>query len=181
MTGISMPTAMDALSDVRLAANGDEIAFARLIGRHSPAMSRVSYVIAGDWDTAQEAVQSAWTIAWRKLPAIRDQERLEPWLVSIAANQTRTILRRHHRRTTVEISVGPGRSREHDPADAIELLDLRNALNRLAVEDRALIALRYVAGLDSTEIGSVTGTSASGVRSRLGRVLLRLRKDLDHG
>ena len=176
-----MPTAMDALSDVRLAADGDEIAFARLIGRHSQQMSRVAFVIAGDWDIAQDAVQSAWTIAWRKLPAVRDQERLEPWLVSIAANETRTILRRLRRRSAVEISVGPEGSRERDPADAIDLLDLRNALNRLGFEDRALIALRYVAGLDSTQIGNVTGTSASGVRSRLGRVLLRLRKDLDHG
>jgi RNA polymerase sigma-70 factor (ECF subfamily) len=181
MTGISMPTAIDARSDGRLAAAGDEIAFARLIGRYSQAMSRVSYVIAGDWDTAQEAVQSAWTIAWRKLPDLRDQERLEPWLVSIAANETRSILRRLHRRTAVEISVGFEGTREHDPADAIDLLDLRNALNRLAVEDRVLIALRYVAGLDSTEIGRATGASASGVRSRLGRVLLRLRKDLNHG
>ena len=120
-------------------------------------------------------------IAWRKLPGVRDQERLEPWLVSIAANETRTLLRRLHRRAAVEISVDPERQRERDPADAIDMLDLRNALNRLRAEDRALIALRFVAGLDSTQIGSVTGTSPSGIRSRLGRVLLRLREDLDHG
>ena len=176
-----MSTAMDARSDGRLAADGDQIAFARLIARHSPAMSRVSYVIAGDWDTAQEAVQSAWAIAWRKLPSVRDHERLEPWLVSIAANETRTILRRHRRRTAVEIRAGSERSAERDPADAIDFVDLRNALNRLEPGDRALVALRYLAGLDSTQIGRVTGASASGVRSRLGRVLERLRKDLDHG
>ena len=60
-------------------------------------------------------------------------------------------------------------------------MDLSNALHRLDPEDRALVALRYLADLDSTEIGTLTGRSASGVRTRLSRVLDRLRKELDDG
>jgi len=50
----------------------------------------------------------------------------------------------------------------------------------LSAEDRSLLALRYVAGLDSTEIAAHLGGSASGIRSRLARLLDRLRVDLDH-
>jgi DNA-directed RNA polymerase specialized sigma24 family protein len=39
--------------------------------------------------------------------------------------------------------------------------------------------MRYVAGFDSSQIGAVTGMSASGVRTRLARLLERLRMDLD--
>ena len=39
--------------------------------------------------------------------------------------------------------------------------------------------MRFVGGLDSTQIGEQAGMSASGVRSRLSRLLERLRKDLD--
>ena len=39
--------------------------------------------------------------------------------------------------------------------------------------------MRYVTGLDATEIGRALGISASGVRSRLARTLNRLRIDLD--
>ena len=39
-----------------------------------------------------------------------------------------------------------------DPAGLAAALDLRNALNRLSPDDRALLALRYVAGLDATQL-----------------------------
>ena len=49
----------------------------------------------------------------------------------------------------------------------------------LSAEDRALLALRYVAGFDATEIGRALGMSASGVRSRLSRLVARLRTELE--
>ncbi len=48
----------------------------------------------------------------------------------------------------------------------------------LPAEDRTLLALRYVAGFDATEIGAAIGMSASGVRSRLSRLLDRLRMEV---
>ena len=61
----------------------------------------------------------------------------------------------------------------------IDLVDLGRALRRLKPEERSLLALRFVTGLDSNEIGRHAGISASGVRSRLARLLERLPKDLD--
>jgi RNA polymerase sigma-70 factor (ECF subfamily) len=180
MTGISVPRSIESGSDVGLAAAGDELAFARLISRHSGPMTRVAFVIAGEWDTAHEAVQNAWALAWRKLPSLRDLERLGPWLVAVAANETRTLLRRARRRSITEIEVTDRADPQGDSSRSIDLLDLRNALARLDPQDRSLIALRYGAGLDSTQIAAATGGSASGVRTRLSRILGRLRRDLDH-
>jgi RNA polymerase sigma factor (sigma-70 family) len=67
-----------------------------------------------------------------------------------------------------------------DPADVISDLDVRRALATLDPTDRLIVALRYVAGLDSGEIARQTGMSASGVRSRLSRLLSRLRSEIDH-
>ena len=52
---------------------------------------------------------------------------------------------------------------------------------RLKPEDRELIALRYVAGFDSTELARATGMSPSGTRARLARLLGRLRSELGDG
>ena len=52
---------------------------------------------------------------------------------------------------------------------------------RLEPDDRALLAMRYVAGFDATELAAATGISPSGTRSRLERLLRRLREDLDDG
>ncbi len=50
-------------------------------------------------------------------------------------------------------------------------IDLANALAGLDPDDRALLALRYVAGFDSNELARVTGLSPSGTRARLARLL----------
>jgi RNA polymerase sigma factor (sigma-70 family) len=60
----------------------------------------------------------------------------------------------------------------------VDALDLRRALAHLTPDDRTLLALRYVAGLDSSEIATLTKKSASGVRSHLAVLLARLRKEL---
>jgi hypothetical protein len=67
MTDITVPDVQGAASIVRLAVVGDEAAFAQLIAAHSGAMTRVAYVVTGDWDIARDAVQAAWAIAWRRL------------------------------------------------------------------------------------------------------------------
>ena len=168
-------------STVQLAAAGDEVAFARIVAAHRAEMVRVAYVVCGDWDVAQDAAQAALWIAWRKLPSVREPERLRPWLLAVVANEARAIVRKRRRHPVVELRIATDDPVEADPADEIGQVDLSNALHRLAPEDRALVALRYLADLDSTEIGALTGRSASGVRTRLSRVLDRLRKELDDG
>jgi RNA polymerase sigma-70 factor, ECF subfamily len=77
----------------RLAGDGDEVAFARIVDAHHADMSSVCFVITGgDVELTEEAVQSAWPIAWRKLGTIRDPERLRPWLISIAVNEARQLV-----------------------------------------------------------------------------------------
>jgi RNA polymerase sigma-70 factor (ECF subfamily) len=168
-------------SIVERAARGDEVAFARLVAAYHPDMVRVAYVTCGDPELAQDAVQAAWTIAWRKLGSVRDPDRVKGWLVSVAANEARQLVRRHHRRTVAELKLDEVAVRGDDPGDLIERVDLVNALGHLKPEDRMLLALRYVAGMDSFELGEHLKMSPSGTRARLARLLARLRRDLDDG
>jgi RNA polymerase sigma-70 factor (ECF subfamily) len=163
---------------VRSAATGDEIAFARLVAEHHASMARVAYVVCGDPDATRDAVQSAWTIAWRKMRSLRDPSQVGAWLVTIAANEARQATRRQRRRPVTDISVELDAGGA-DPAESLDVMDLRRALMGLTAEDRTLLALRYAAGLDSYEIADQLRMSASGVRSRLARVIERLRIDLD--
>lgn len=165
-------------SAVRLAARGDQYAFARIVAAHHDDLSRVAYVICHDPELTQDAVQQAWSIAWRQLPKLRDPTRLRPWLVSIAANEARQIIRRNRRRNLVELDLESGLVHGAEASDWGSSVDLRNALSRLSAEDRALLALRYVAGLDSTELSRYTGLSPSGTRARLARLLATLRQEL---
>jgi RNA polymerase sigma factor (sigma-70 family) len=169
---------------MRNAAEGDEVAFARIVDAHHADMTSVCFVVTGgDAELTQEAVQSAWTIAWRKLDTLRDPDRLRPWLVSIAVNEARQLARRQRRGRVLEISISADLSTgsSSDPAGRAADIDLRNALARMKPEDRVLIALRYGAGFDSTELARALGMSPSGTRARLARLLTSLRSELGDG
>jgi RNA polymerase sigma factor (sigma-70 family) len=98
--------------------------------------------------------------------------------VAVVANEARHVLRRRRTGRVTELAADPPDDVLRDPAEGIARVDLVNALHHLDADDRTLLALRYGAGLDSTQIGRCLGLSASGVRARLMRVLARLRKEL---
>lgn len=163
---------------VAQAAAGDQLAFARIVAAYQDDMARVAFVICRDADLAQDAVQQAWSIAWRQLSRLREPERLRSWLVAIAANEARQMMRRDRRRTVLELDVGSAAGPDSDPGSWSGNVDLRNALGRLSADDRALLALRYIAGMDSTELSRYTRLSPSGTRARLARLLTTLRAEL---
>ncbi len=177
--GAMTRTAEQQVSVLASAAAGDEVAFRRIIADHHEDMRRVCRAIAGDDDITEEAVQSAWLVAWRKLSQVRSPAQLRPWLVSVAIRELKPLLRQRRRRARIEVAAnvagGPGGS---DPATVAAVLDLRAALARLQPDDAALLAMRYVAGFDSNELGIAVGKSPAAIRQRLKRLLDRLREDL---
>jgi RNA polymerase sigma-70 factor (ECF subfamily) len=180
MVGMTVAQVADL---VQAAATGDESAFTELVSRHHRDMLRVAYVICREPALAEDAAQAAWAIAWRRISDVRDPTQIRGWLVAVAANEARRMMRT--RRPIInEISVGDIELQRvpdvrSDPlGDSIASSDLRRVLESLDPTDRALIALRYVAELSSDEIGRALGMSPSGARGRLSRLLLRLRGEL---
>lgn len=174
------PVQSDAMTAaIAQAARGDETAFARIVAAHHDDMVRVCQVITRDADAANDAVQEAWAIAWRQLPQLREPQRIRSWLVAIAANEARQILRRQHRHVVTELPVEGPRDELEGSRVWTGRIDLRNALAHLSVDDRELLALRYVAGFDSAELSQLTGLSPSGTRARLQRLLAQLRDELE--
>ena len=164
---------------VASAIAGDELAFRRLIAEHHEDMRRVCAYISGDLTVAEEATQSAWVIAWKRLRDVQEPSHLRPWLITVAANETKQLLRKRRNRARREVatdaSLEPG---GRDPATGVSGLDLRAAMSRLDPDERALLAMRYVAGFDSNELAAATGRSPAATRQRLKRLLDRLREEL---
>jgi RNA polymerase sigma-70 factor, ECF subfamily len=175
--------AIQSAEIVRAAALGDEVAFTELVARHHRDLLRVAYVICRDPALAEDSAQAAWAIAWRRLGDVKDPGQVRSWLVAVAANEARRIVRARlrsvHEISVADIELEGEPDLRSDPlADGIANADLRRVLASLDPTDRALIALRYVAELSSDEIGRALGMSPSGARGRLSRLLVRLRGDL---
>ena len=164
------------------AAEGNELAFARIVDAHHDDLRRVCTFITRDHDLAEDAVQTAWSIAWRKLGSVRDATKLRSWLMRVAVNEAKRALKKRSRRSEVESLVtGFGAPSGRNPETGIDALDLREALRRLDPDDRALLAMRYVAGFNATELAAVIGITPSGTRNRLERLTDRLREELSDG
>lgn len=124
---------------------------------------------------------AGWPTAWRKLSTLRDPASLRAWLVTIAANEARQLAARERRRSVREVHVEDAEIVDMPSGtsfDRAQEIDLANALNALPPADRALLALRYVAGLNATELAAAIGLTPSGTRARLARLLDRLRMEL---
>ena len=168
--------------DLASAAAGDEIAFQHIIATYHEDLRRVCQAISGDHAIADDATQAAWLIAWKKLHTVHGPDQLRPWLMSVAVNEAKKLMSKRRRRAEVEVATDPsGEAGGIDPATGVSAVDLRAALSRLDPDDAALLAMRYVAGFDSNELGLATGKSPAATRQRLKRLLDRLRKDLNDG
>jgi len=152
-------------------------------------MARVAAALVGVPD-AEDAAQEALLRAWRAWPTLRDADAARAWLMQITVNVCHTWRARGQGlRQTVEarldaLDVTPSSHSESRQAtlgasEHVDALDLRQALLTLGEDMRQVVALRFYAGMDSTQIGELLGESPTTIRGRLRRALLRLRRALD--
>ncbi|HEX3269650.1 MAG TPA: RNA polymerase sigma factor [Ktedonobacterales bacterium] len=175
----------DEPQDAHVLAGADVAAFNALIAQHAERMIRVSAAIVGIMD-AEDAAQEAIVRAWQAWPTLRDRGAFSAWLLRITVNVGRDWLRGRfgaHRRLNESLEEAeteadiPAALFSDDPgaSDHAAALDLRHAISQLDAELRAVVALRYFAGLDATEIGAALTIPPATVRTRLRRALRRLR------
>jgi len=181
MEALTRMAQLDRSDVLAAAAAGDEVAFQRIIAEHHDDMRRVCSYVTRDDAVAEEATVAAWGIAWKKIGSVREPASLRPWLVSVAVNEAKRMIRKSKRRAEVELQTDMApESGSIDPASGIDVIDLRDAMHRLDPDDRALLAMRYGAGFNANELAAATRKSPAATRQRLKRLLDRLREDLGH-
>lgn len=156
----------------RLAAptDGEQVAtpdwFGELYRAHWDGMVRLAFVMVDDLAVAEDLAQDAFARMYRARDGVR-----EPlaYLRSAVYNACRN----HVRHQQVRRAAPAFRAAEAPPVGD-HVIDV---IRRLPYRTRALVVLRYYAGLTDTEIAEVTGLPAGTVKSRLHRTLSELRKE----
>jgi RNA polymerase sigma-70 factor (ECF subfamily) len=144
----------------------------------------LAVTMLNDAATAEDAVQEAAIKAWRKLSSLRDRSAIEPWFLSIVANQCRSVRRARWWSVLKFPDLGRNSSAQ---APRVAELDLDRALDRLSTEERLPLLLHFYMDMTFEQTGKVLGISMTAARSRIYRALDRLRADLqseealDHG
>lgn len=167
---------------VERAQHGDATAFDRIVALTSPSLHRLAAAILGRLEAA-DVTQDVLLTAWRELPRLRDASRFEAWLHRILVNRCRNELRRTGRRPVV-VSLAA-----HDAERSLEVQDdtwsavarhdaLERALGRLSVDERAILALHYLADLSLPEVAVRVGIPLGTAKSRLHAGLSTMRAAL---
>lgn len=130
-----------------------------------------------DRGAAEDVTALAFERAYRKRTTYdprRGSQR--SWLFGIARNAALDELRRRKRTAPLQAEpIAP----EDDLDRALRRAAVRTALAELPARDRELIALKFHAGLDNSELADVLGVSVSNAGTRLHRALTKLREILD--
>jgi RNA polymerase sigma-70 factor, ECF subfamily len=156
--------------------------FASLVAPHSATMARVAAALVGMSD-AEDAAQEALLRAWRSWPSLRDAEATRAWLLRITVNVCHSWQAGHfgatrRRNEPLDIAKHLATSGSGMVGGDTDALDVRQAVRALPDELRRVVALRFYAGMDSTQIGAVLDAPAATIRTRLRRALELLRRDL---
>jgi RNA polymerase sigma-70 factor, ECF subfamily len=136
-----------------------------------------------DRSAAEDVTAAAFERAYRKqrtYKAARGTERA--WLFGIARNAALDELRRRKRAAAlaadpVDVDAAPP---EDAAEEALRRAAVRAALERIEPRERELIALKFHAGLDNSEIAAVLGVSVSNAGTQLHRAMTKLREAVEH-
>jgi RNA polymerase sigma factor (sigma-70 family) len=154
---------------VRAAQRGDTMAMNALVDELMPYVGRICGAIAPD--RGEDAAQDALIAILRNLRQLREPGALRPWARRIATREALRAARRSR--------AGAAQPPHDVPAPGRPSLgvEIRDQLDRLEPEQRAVLVLRDVEGLSEREAAAVLDVAPGTVKSRLHRARARFRRE----
>ncbi|MFL0181561.1 RNA polymerase sigma factor SigM [Mycobacterium sp. SMC-15] len=151
---------------------GDRYAFGELYGRHHSRLRRLARLTTGCPQDAEDALQEAMLSAHRAAGSFRHNAAVGSWLHRIVINACLDRLRRNkvaHSELLVTHAVVGDRTAEIETA-----LEVRAALHRLPVEQRAAVVAIDMQGYSVADAAHAFGVAPGTVKSRCARGRARL-------
>ena len=135
----------------------------------------VSYGVLRSWDLAADAAQSALLKGWRYRHSVKDPTGFKAWLVKIAVNESKNMLRRGF---AIELDENTA----DEPTDRELRLDVRQAVYALPEKYRLPVILFYFEDMAVADIARALDLPEGTVISHLHRGRAKLREELkDYG
>jgi RNA polymerase sigma-70 factor (ECF subfamily) len=178
---------------VRLAQEGDQVAFSVLIERQKPAAMRLALSVLRERCDAEDEVQNACWKAFQHLGGFQKEAKFSTWFHRIVLNQCLMRLRSQKRNRMVYmddvVTAGetPARVELRDPQATPETAVaqrevsgvLRGEVRRMPPILRRVLELRDVQELPMADVAQELGISVPAAKSRLLRARQELRQKLE--
>lgn len=171
-------------------ALGDEEALFQLYLSYRPRLRRyLWHQLDGDTNSVEEALQDVFLAVWRSAGGYRGEARVSAWVYQIT-HYVALGTRRRLARYPGTVRFGSLGNDEDDPPDwtdaasiacddrVLDRLVLGDALNRLSLKHREVLALVFQHGFSMDEVAQITGVPVGTVKSRISRARTALWQEL---
>jgi RNA polymerase sigma-70 factor, ECF subfamily len=161
---------------VALAQQGDQRAFEALTVADQPRLFKVAHGILRDGHLAEDATQQAYLEIWRHLPRLRDVAKYEAWSYRLLVHACYAEAKAKPRWAMEDVVLQANVLRAPDAYhEVVERDALERAFQRLTLDHRAVIVLRYLLDMTPEEVADTLGIPRKTVYSRLERAVRAMR------
>lgn len=179
-TPASVPGSPDEVL-VAQARDGKLEAMDELVSRHHGSVFRVALGILGEEDSASDVTQETFLKAFRGIAGFRGDASFKTWVLAIATNEARGVLRKAGRRKELSLEkAGPVSSGEAAADETLERKEdaerVRLLLEKLPEKQRQAVTLRIFEELSFREIGAIIGSSEGAARVNYHHGIRRLKE-----
>lgn len=134
---------------------------------------RIAFGYVHNEEDALDIVQEGAYKAIFYAEKLKQPEYADTWICRIMMNEAVEFLRKNDRNYVEFDTCEMGKS------ESYENIDLRNAIDALSQNERAVVQLRYFEEMSLQQVAQVVGENLSTVKSRLYRALSKLRISLE--
>ncbi len=161
--------------EVSRAVRGDRAAVTAIVEMYLPRVYGLCLRIASRRDLAEEATQETFVRALRALGGLKKAESLGSWLLMIAANTTKEVVREASGPPLVDVDLPERKENEGDGLE-VRKKAIEHAISTLDPGDRALFLLHTVEGVDLEELARDRETTPAAMKSRVHRIRVKVRE-----
>ncbi|MBL1319787.1 MAG: sigma-70 family RNA polymerase sigma factor [Methylophaga sp.] len=178
--------------------DGEQLAFEKVVSEYQNLMISVARAIVGE-AFADEVVQDAWISAIKALPKFEGRSSLKTWLLHIVSNGAKSRVRRENRHSSLDEGWQSVSSDKFDnighryddvfaweqaTPEALLANDqlqsiIEHSFQQLPAQQRAVLTLYDMEGIEMKEICNILDVSASNVRVLLHRARTTLHQCIE--
>ncbi len=139
------------------------------VEKYGDMLFRLCITLVKDYDDAEDAVQDTYIKYITKAPQFRDAEHEKAWLIRVATNICKNMIRFRNRNTSLSLDdIGEIGVSETDSG-------IFEAITALPAKYKIVMDLHYIEGYTASEISEIIGIKPDTVRKRMqtGRKLLK--------
>jgi RNA polymerase sigma-70 factor (ECF subfamily) len=168
--------------DARASIREQHAAFAVLVERFEEMALTTALEVSDDLESARDACQEAFLLAWRKLPALREPAAFGAWLKRLVRTQCARARRRGATAASKGHALPDSDLHARDTAEVVDRQDVQALVRRAVMElppaERQAVTLFYFLGEPLRVVARVLGVTVGTAGKRVYEARLHLRRVL---